>query len=178
MSNNTEIKRGRPPATLVNTDRVKEIRESLNMTQEEFANSIEVSTDIISKIEQNVTGVTFNVALKICNTYDISLDWLLNLSDIAKNNAMKTVIALRDVFNISSEEIKGKTELTLTINENLVDFILSLERAELLKNNAEMSDKIYNAWIDEIEQRYIAKEKSSGIKNAVKYHLVMYSKLN
>ena len=56
--------------------RVRELRERLGMTQEKFAESIGISTNTISRIEREQISLTSDVALKIADTHDVSLDWL------------------------------------------------------------------------------------------------------
>ncbi|GGG23889.1 helix-turn-helix domain-containing protein [Paenibacillus abyssi] len=56
--------------------RVKELREIKNLTQLEFAESIDVSSNTISRIERGEMSLSSDLALKIADTYGISLDWL------------------------------------------------------------------------------------------------------
>ncbi|MDI9871296.1 helix-turn-helix domain-containing protein [Flectobacillus roseus] len=55
--------------------RVKEIRGK--MTQAEFGASLGVTSSNISAIEQGKVSLTTDLALKICDTYNCSIEWLL-----------------------------------------------------------------------------------------------------
>jgi len=61
--------------------RVKELREVNNLTQLKFAESIDVSTNTISRIERGEMSLSSDIALKIADTYGISLDWLFYRGD-------------------------------------------------------------------------------------------------
>lgn len=56
--------------------RVKELRQECGLTQEKFAEEIEVATNTISRIEQGKMSLSSEVALKIADKYYVSLDWL------------------------------------------------------------------------------------------------------
>lgn len=60
--------------------RVKELRTEHHLTQEEFAESIGVATNTISRIEREEMSLSSEVALKIADEYKISLDWLFGRS--------------------------------------------------------------------------------------------------
>ncbi|MDI9872133.1 helix-turn-helix domain-containing protein [Flectobacillus roseus] len=55
--------------------RVKEIRGK--MSQAEFGASLGVTSQNISSIEQGKVSLTTELALKICDTYNCSIEWLL-----------------------------------------------------------------------------------------------------
>lgn len=67
--------------TEVIPNRAKELREILQLTQEQFAESIMVSTNTISRIERREISLTAENAVKIADRYHISLDWLYLRSD-------------------------------------------------------------------------------------------------
>ncbi len=62
-------------------ERIKEVREINNLTQEEFASEIGISVQQLYRIEKGFTGTNTNVLKKIVNKYKISSDYLLNESD-------------------------------------------------------------------------------------------------
>ncbi|MCL1820795.1 MAG: helix-turn-helix transcriptional regulator [Oscillospiraceae bacterium] len=86
--------------------RVKELRTSSNvkLTQEEFAWEIGCSTNTISRIEQRKISLTSDIALKIAEKFDVSLDWLFMLTDDDNDfYAPKKRKKLQDVLNYISE---------------------------------------------------------------------------
>nr|WP_319487810.1 helix-turn-helix transcriptional regulator [uncultured Caproiciproducens sp.] len=61
--------------------RVKNLRDSRELTQAEFAESIDVSSNTISRIEREDMSLSSDIALKIADTYEVSLDWLFLRSE-------------------------------------------------------------------------------------------------
>lgn len=56
--------------------RIKEIREELNLTQQKFADKLEVSRGFIGDIEHGKMP-SFNFLMKIISSTEYSVDWLL-----------------------------------------------------------------------------------------------------
>ena len=57
--------------------RIKEARQSKNLTQEMLAEIVNCNTSHISNIENNHTKVSLNVLLAIANALNTSIDYLL-----------------------------------------------------------------------------------------------------
>lgn len=68
-------------------DRLKQLRGRESMA--EFGHRFEVSAQQISRIENNLSAPSLDLAKKICEHYDVSLDWFL----MGKTNAVKEVNA-------------------------------------------------------------------------------------
>lgn len=59
-------------------EKIKEIRKELGLTQQEMADSIGVSKQYFSKVENGLTELSKEKITKLCNCYGVSLDWLLS----------------------------------------------------------------------------------------------------
>ena len=59
-------------------EKIKAIRKTLNITQQEMADSIGVSEQYLSKVENGLTELSKEKITKLCNYYGISVDWLLS----------------------------------------------------------------------------------------------------
>ncbi len=57
-------------------DRIRAVRKTCKITQEEFAAKINVSRSNLSNIEIGRIGITERVISDICNTYGINENWL------------------------------------------------------------------------------------------------------
>ena len=57
--------------------RIKELRLSLNVSQEKLGEAIGVTDNHISKIESGNTSVSLNVFIKLCKYFNVSMDYLL-----------------------------------------------------------------------------------------------------
>lgn len=56
-------------------ERIRELRGKL--TLEDFSQKFEVSAQQISRLENDKSGISPELAIKICDVYNCSLDWLL-----------------------------------------------------------------------------------------------------
>ena len=81
--------------------RIKELRESVNKTQEKFAESIDVSTQTISDLECGRVSLSSDIALKIAKEYAVSLDWLFYQSDERISPTCK--LHMQEAFDCMSE---------------------------------------------------------------------------
>lgn len=52
--------------------KIKEIRENIGLTQDQFANLINKSTSSVKKYESNI-GITIDLLQDISNTFDVSM---------------------------------------------------------------------------------------------------------
>jgi transcriptional regulator with XRE-family HTH domain len=58
-------------------EKIKEIRKALKLTQQVMADSIGVSKQYLSRVENSLTDLSKEKIVLLCNTYNISLNWLL-----------------------------------------------------------------------------------------------------
>lgn len=69
--------------------RIKRHRENANLTQEVFAELLNMETNSISAIERGVVGISITTMQKICTLLSISADEIL--FDIAHENNVEVV---------------------------------------------------------------------------------------
>ena len=56
---------------------VREIRKNLNLTQEEFAEKLNINAQFLSQIETGKAGISIDNAINICNTANCSSNFRL-----------------------------------------------------------------------------------------------------
>lgn len=61
--------------------RIRMLRHHLGLTQAEFGEKLGVSNEIVSRLETANRDITTSTLYKICDTFKVSADWLLGLSD-------------------------------------------------------------------------------------------------
>lgn len=61
---------------MTENERITILRKSLGMTMEKFGESVGVTKNAISNIENGRRGVTAQIKTAICNTYRIRREWL------------------------------------------------------------------------------------------------------
>lgn len=93
--------------------RIKQIRQSQNLTQDNLAEMVSCNTSHISNIENNHTKVSLNVLLAIANALNTSIDYLLsnqyeNTSLALDNEILR---AIKDCDNAKKEKILKMIEI-------------------------------------------------------------------
>lgn len=144
------------PSNSVETTRIKELREKLNLTQAEFAEKLDIDAQTVSLMERQKNGLNINTAIKISNTFDVSLDWLYALSDDTKDSASNILLNLRDIFNFNWAEKR------IEIDIHLASFLEEISNAYKIKQDTNMPDEPFNLWIDAIKIRYNEKSKEKS----------------
>lgn len=67
--------------TNIFSKRIKELRESLGMSQSDFAKSVNTSQTTLSSYENTDKTPSLDIVKEIALKYNVSLDWLFGLSD-------------------------------------------------------------------------------------------------
>lgn len=62
-------------------DRLKELRQKLNITQKEFSEKIGITAAALSSYENNIKNPSIAVAKRIAEAFNVSIDWLCGLSE-------------------------------------------------------------------------------------------------
>nr|WP_317359446.1 helix-turn-helix transcriptional regulator [uncultured Tyzzerella sp.] len=81
--------------------RIKEQRKKLNLTRETFSEKISISPQFLSEIENGKKGMSIETLYKICNTFNISADYLLfgNLFISNSNNNIYNLLKDNDYYD-------------------------------------------------------------------------------
>lgn len=85
---------------------VKTIRESLNLTQEEFAEKLSLNPQFISQVENAKVGISIDTAISICNLANCSSANLFRGLVNSPNNI--------DKYNLLSEKNKSVIDQMIT----------------------------------------------------------------
>jgi transcriptional regulator with XRE-family HTH domain len=70
----------------MNTYRLKELRKENNKTQKEVAQYLNIEQNTYSQYENGQRQLPIEVLIKLTNYYDVSADYILNLTDIETRN--------------------------------------------------------------------------------------------
>lgn len=57
--------------------RIREVREVLHMTREEFSERCDISTSFLSAVENGKKAITSKTLYKICTAFNISADYII-----------------------------------------------------------------------------------------------------
>ena len=160
MEQLTNINNAMSDSEIGYTDRIRLLREKLELTQEQFADKIGVSTVLISDIERKKKKLSLSNAIEIRRLFNVSLDWLYELSDDINDTASNIIDDLRQVFNI---DFKNRTKLF---------------DAYKTKEEKNIPDDGFKYWVDGLKKDYNEKLKSPIGKTIKKYYLQDYREHN
>lgn len=98
-------------------DRLKELRISKNLSQEELSKVFDVRKSSISNWETGKATPTFDMLTKIAQYFGVTADYLLGLNQNDINRIDKLNIALREAGMIDSNENLNEEEIKLALDQ-------------------------------------------------------------
>lgn len=98
-------------------NRIKELRNVLNLNQKEFGKAIGLRSSI-SEIESNKAPITERTIIAICSKFNVSESWLKN--------------GTGEMFNINDKKFEEFFEIYSKLSIPLQDFLLTIAN-ELIK---------------------------------------------
>lgn len=157
-------------------DRLKELRQKLNITQKDFAERIGITAAALSSYENNIKNPSIAVAKRIAETFSISIDWLCGLSE--KMNNSDEIKTYADMFRliiklVSIDSFFGDWDVSFEDNNifndmsrtglkyaylrnndaTIADFFKDWEQMKSLYDKGTIDEHLYNLWIsDKLKQ--------------------------
>lgn len=152
------------------TNRVYTLRTEKGLTQEQFAEMINVSKVLISDIERKKKILSLKNAIEIRKVFNVSLDWLYELTDDTNDTASNIIDNLKNVFQIDF------SRRTISIDEDLGEFLTNLFVAYETKTDKNIPDEALKYWVDGLKKDYNEKLKQCNNQKKVskKYYLQDY----
>ena len=106
----------RKPTSIKIGKSLQEIRKSNGYTQEKLAESIEVSVRYISDIEQDRSKPSYEILIRICNLFNITLDQIFSkFLNVKENKSLSYSLAGFD--KLSKEDKKTIEYLIMYFNK-------------------------------------------------------------
>lgn len=134
------------------SDRLKILRNNLDITQKDFAEKIGITAAALSSYENNLKNPSIAVAKRIAETFNVSIDWLCGLSTNQFIN--KTYIqTYTDIVKICLDNnithpIKAMENITSNFSKNINAFIDGLKHMEKLKWEQTIDQELYDLWLE------------------------------
>lgn len=116
IPNNTNVK-----------DRLKELRGEL--TQAAFAEKFGVVAVTISQIENGKQNPSWDLAIRICEAYNCSMDWLQGRSDI-QNIKQLSYDSYKEKYHEQVEKNSFLMEKIINLQDDLLRFMYEKNAAE------------------------------------------------
>lgn len=97
------------------SERIKMLREEYPLTQSQLAEALDVATSSISQYESGDRVPSDDIKIKLAKLFDVSLDFLMGLSDIRNPYVFFT---LSEYFNsLTEDEINDVIKYTMFIKK-------------------------------------------------------------
>ncbi len=160
------------------SDKLKELRSSLGLTQAEFVDGLGITASSLSAYEKNLKNPSVSVAKRIAEKYKVSIDWLCGLSE--QKNLTQSFTTYQDIANtlfeidasidaaFGEENTDYGTITYLSFDDIIMnDFMKEwLEATNVLNNtsiNREITKTMYESWkkskLDELGKKKLKKRK-------------------
>lgn len=114
-------------------DRFKELRKALSMTQQDFADSIEMSRNFVAQIEMGSKIPSDRTVRDICRKFKVNYEWLTEgTGDMFIQNKRKSEIAdfVGSVLNGEADSFKVRlVEILANLNESEWETLQKLANA-------------------------------------------------
>ncbi len=97
------------------SERIKTLREEISLTQSQLAEKLDIATSSISQYESGDRIPSDDIKIKLAKFFDVSLDFLMGLSDIRNPYVFFT---LSEYFNsLTEDEINDVIKYTMFIKK-------------------------------------------------------------
>lgn len=105
-------------------NRIRELREELNMTQTRLSIELEVSQETVSSYENQKHFPSFLQLTKMANLFNTSIDYMMGLSDVRNPECQKKIknTNLVLVNNLCQKLSDKQLELVLAYIRGMLDF--------------------------------------------------------
>lgn len=163
------------------SERVKSVRNRFELTQKDFANKLEISLDTIKAIELKDDKLSLDVALRIAKTFNVSLDYLFNITDYMNEDEVLIDKAFESIFDVSLIhkedyiDIDGKMYITdilsLVADDYLIQYLYESKRLEKKKNNNEISQEEYDFKLEYLKDKYY-QALNKNVNEPSKHYLI------
>lgn len=141
-------------------ERLKELRNRLNLTQNQFCEKIGFTQATLSSYENATKTPSLDILLKIIQTFDVSLDWLLGLKSdqsfelTTVSDVIRVLLKLDDSIMITIVDTQ-KLSASFKIDDELIsDFAIEWTKMKNLHKEKVIDDDVYNLWIEKTLIKY------------------------
>lgn len=145
-------------------ERIKHLRISKKLTQDEVAHALNVKRETVTRWETGARDIKTEITILLSKYFNVSADYLLGLTENTSTNiseigiSNKTGFSTSTVENILNLSAEHKTILDKIINELLKSDLLE-KFEELKENNIKLinlyqTDSIYNKLVEDEELTY------------------------
>ncbi len=156
------------------SERLKELRSSLKMTQKDFAMELNITASALSSYEKNNINPSISIAKRIAEKYNVSIDWLCGLSEKRNYNdtintygdAIRLLFKLDESLDIAISadftDAPGFDHIPIPYadlnfgNLKMQEFLREWEKMKELHDHCTIDDEVYSLWKEKTLKKYDA----------------------
>ncbi len=147
----------------IQNQKFKHIRTSLlHMTQEEFADKLEISPKTVASIEQGKLDVSHKTALAICKKFGYSMDYIYGLTEDKNDTAGTMLLYLKKLFEYRADPECDKYPHILSIRECVVNFLDGYAQANRLFNDGVIPESAFTPWVEKLKADFNSAMEADG----------------
>ena len=151
------------------SQRLKELRTNMNLTQRQFSQKIGCTQTTLSAYENTPKSPSLDIIIDIAEKCNVSVDWLLGLSDNVSNNEITSYKQIIEfLFKLKNKD--GFHRLEIDTDNNAI-FLNNKKMNEFLKdwdkmlsvNNVFDDNELYQLWIEKTLAKYDVEIQKSDV---------------
>lgn len=152
-------------------ERIKVLREELDMTQKQFGEMLSFTSATVSAYENNKKTPVLDFLITVAEKCNVSMDWLCGLSESRGGNfninkhsdVIECLYQLSNAMNLEIEGIRysvGKNldfcDINAITSRNDIFQMFLDEWGEMLslKNKGTINERLYKLWIEDKKKEY------------------------
>ncbi|EGT5367783.1 TPA: helix-turn-helix transcriptional regulator [Clostridioides difficile] len=120
------------------SQRIKYLRENMNMSQKELSEKANINTSVMNRIESGERAIRDDELIIFAKIFGVSTDYILGLSDTEKLNLNESYEFI-DSLN-SPDDIKELIKIVLSLDEETRDKMLKIAKVFVTEKNIEHND--------------------------------------
>lgn len=162
--------------------KIRDVRQSMNLTQQDFANKIDVSTGKVAQIEQGRVMPSLEIVAKVCKVFCINANWIVNLSDERSLAEYAYSILFENICfrpSIHCQTASGD-DFDLGIKQNLSECLIKMGKrkfVEIIAADDDGDDCPFDKdWLDKPKKEFLQTIEENKEVDFVYYTILKESK--
>ncbi len=141
-------------------ERLKEIRNANNMSQNELANYLDITPSSLSYYENGVRNPPITILPKLVERFNVSVNWLLGINENQTINLRTYADMIRHIIPLLESSVwyiwlndlpfdTDQQALGLgTFSNTILDFLLDYKKISELTAKSSVPEDLFRTWID------------------------------
>lgn len=138
-------------------ERIKEVRIKNRLTQKQFCEKVGITQATLSAYEKEAKTPNVNSLIKINKEFDVSIDWLLGLSENQVNKAETVSDVMQLILKLEQSTfctVSDSGEHLVIKNELLSHFAAKLSELSSLLSQKKIDQELFDYWIEKTLDKY------------------------